>query len=311
MTDMSKYYNSNESLPDNYPKTVIYMADGRTLVGGLSDRLNGMVSVFKLCKELGIEFKINFTNPFNLKDFLLPNVYDWNILPQEICYNTRQSIPKCIFTRPCPFNDNEAQEFWAKKFFCEDYKQIHIYTNMLTGKSEYSALFHELFKPTSELENLIDYNLKLLGGKGEFISVAFRFMQLLGDFKEPNNAFFIRYNAILPDDKRVILINSCIEHLREIYNENDYEKILVTSDSMSFLEEAKKLPFVYVIPGEARHIDAHQNTSQDVNLKMFLDYFVLSYSKKIYLVVEDQMYESWFSHMAALLNNVPFIEKRY
>jgi hypothetical protein len=287
------------------------MADGRERIGGLSDRLRAIVSVFKLCKELGIAFKINFTSPFNLKDFLLPNVYDWNILPQEICYNTRQSIPKCIFTRPCPFHDNEAQEFWAKKFFCENYKQIHIYTNMLTGKSEYSILFHELFKPTIELQKLIDYNLKRLGGSGGFISVAFRFMQLLGDFNEPNNVFFARYNAILPDNKREVLINNCIEHLKEIRNENDCGKILVTSDSMSFLERIKNLPFVYVIPGEAQHIDAHQNTSQDVNQKMFLDYFVLSYSKIIYLVVEDQMYESWFSHMAALLNNVPFIVKRY
>jgi hypothetical protein len=309
MADMSKYYNSSETLPDNYPKTVIYMADGRILVGGLSDRLNGMVSVYKLCKELNIRFKINFTSPFNLKDFLLPNVYDWSILPEEICYNSKQSMPRGIFTRPDCFHDNEAQEFWAKKFFCEDYKQIHIYTSMVTGKDEYGLLFHELFKPAIELENLIDYNLKRLGGKGMFISVAFRFMQLLGDFKEPNNTFFTRYNAILPDNKRKILINKCIEHLKKIHSDSDCEKILVTSDSMSFLAETKNLPFVYIIPGEVLHIDVHRNTGKDVNMKMFLDYFILSCSKKIYLVVEDQMYESWFSHMAAFLNNVPFIIK--
>jgi hypothetical protein len=77
------------------------------------------------------------------------------------------------------------------------------------------------------------------------------------------------------------------------------------------IEETKKLPFVYIIPGEIRHIDAHQNTDKDANLKLFLDYFVLSYSKKVYLVIEEQMYNSGFSYRAALLNNVPFIEKRY
>jgi hypothetical protein len=311
MSDVSKYYDSSEILPDNYPKTVIYMADGRMAIGGLSDRLRAIISIFKLCKEMHLMFKINFINPFNLKDFLLPNIYDWSILPEEICYNSKLSKPVCIFTLPDRFHDTEAQAFWAKKFFNKACKQIHAYTNMYIAEKEYGVLFHELFKPAAELENLIDYNLKRLGGKGEFISVTFRFMQLLGDFEEPRDTFFDWYRPALPDDKKKILINKCIEHLKEIYYENECEKIFVTSDSMSFLEEAKRLPFVYVIPGKVLHIDAHRNTGKDVNLKMFLDYFVLSYSRKIYLVIDDQMYKSGFSYRAALLNNVPFMVKQY
>jgi hypothetical protein len=37
----------------------------------------------------------------------------------------------------------------------------------------------------------------------------------------------------------------------------------------------------------------------------------MSYSKKVYLVIEDKMYNSGFSYRAALLNNVPFERRQY
>jgi hypothetical protein len=102
-----------------------------------------------------------------------------------------------------------------------------------------------------------------------------------------------------------------MNHLKDVYSENDCGKVLVTSDSVSFLKEAARLPFVYVIPGNVRHIDTVENADKDADIKLFLDYFVLSRSKKVYLVVEDRMYSSRFSYRAALLNNVPFIKLEY
>ncbi|MDR2602166.1 MAG: hypothetical protein LBC53_06915, partial [Spirochaetaceae bacterium] len=106
------------------------------------------------------------------------------------------------------------------------------------------------------------------------------------------------------------LINKCIEHLKEIYAENNGTKVFVTSDSETFLAEAKKFPFVYVIDGEVRHIDA-PGANNDAVLKVFLDFFVLSHSKKVYLVVDGKMYNSGFSQLAALVNNVPFYINKY
>jgi hypothetical protein len=311
--DLSKYYNFNEPLPEDYKKTVIYMADGRVPVGGLSDRLRAIVSVYKLCKELNLAFKINFTSPFSLNEYLLPNIYAWTILPDEICYNKKQVKPCFIFTFPDRLHDQTAQAYWAKYFLNENYKQIHIYTNANIAEKEYAALFKELFRPAPELENLIDYNVRTLGEGGSFISVAFRFEQLLGDFKEPDwpQKKLVNHHPVLPDNEKEFLINKCMNHLEEIYSENDCRKVLVTSDSVSFLEKAKRLPFVYVIPGDVRHIDAVQNTDRGADMKVFLDYFVLSRSKKVYLVMEGKMYRSGFSYRAALLNNVPFIVKDY
>jgi hypothetical protein len=282
------------------------MADGRIICGGLSDRLRGIVSVYKLCKQLNLAFKINFTSPFNLNEYLLPNIYNWSILPDQICYNPKYTRPCFVWAYgKCPRNIKQ-QTFWAKRFLKEYYKQIHIYTNMLIAEKEYSYLFKELFRPAPELERLIDYNVSILGRGGAFISVTFRFLQLLGDFKENNDRF-----PVLPDNEKEILIDKCINHLKEIYNENNCAKALVTSDSVSFLERAKRLPFVYVIPGDVCHIDVVQNTDRGLGLKVFLDYFVLSHSKKVYLVIEDQMYNSGFGYRAALMNNVPFIVRDF
>jgi hypothetical protein len=304
---LSECYNSDKLLSPDYPKTVIYMADGRIICGGLSDRLRGIVSVYKLCKEMNLTFRINFTSPFNLNEYLLPNTYDWSILPDEICYNKHQAQLCTVFDYGNYPDNIKQQTLWAKRFLKEKYRQIHIYTNMVIVEKEYAMLFKELFKLSPELESLTDFHVKILGGNGAFISVAFRFAQLLGDFKETTD----ECHPILPDNKKKILIDKCINHLKEIYTENDCGKALVTSDSISFLEEAMRLPFVYVIPGDVRHIDAAQDTEKNVNIKLFLDYFVLSRSKKIYLVIEDQMYNSGFSYRAALLNNVPFMVKRY
>lgn len=117
--------------------------------------------------------------------------------------------------------------------------------------------------------------------------------------------------SVLPYNERRILIDKCMNHLKDVYSENDCGKVLVTSDSVSFLKEAARLPFVYVIPGNVRHIDTVENADKDADIKLFLDYFVLSRSKKVYLVVEDRMYSSRFSYRAALLNNVPFIKLEY
>ena len=44
-------------------------------------------------KKMGLVFKINFVHPFELNDYLVPNMYDWYISPEEIVYDRRKSSP--------------------------------------------------------------------------------------------------------------------------------------------------------------------------------------------------------------------------
>ena len=280
-------------------KKIIYMADGRESACGLADRFRGMISLYKISKKMNIDFKINMTSPVELSNYLIPNKYNWTIDENEIVYNIKESVVLTFWS--------QTLEGWAVKkirSLLKKWNQILITTNMVIADKEYGELFNELFKPSYELENKIHCCISEIGC--DFISATFRFMQLLGDFQEEYCP------GALPETEQTVLINRCVSHLIEIYNENknSYKKILVTSDSITFLNKVKELDFVYVIPGKIVHIDHHLKFGKELYMKSFLDYFLLTYSKMVYLVVDGQMYDSGFPYRAAL-HNLPYKIKKY
>jgi hypothetical protein len=273
------------------------MADGRINCGGLVDRFRGMVSLYKIAQENNILFKINFTSPDELTNYLLPNEYDWTIDTSEIKYDVKESAV-CVFWSG--ITENNAATMIQQ--LLKRYNQLHITTNMNNLREfEFGIQFNQLFKPTSELKELIDYNLSMLGGN--FISVTFRFQALLGDFYEGSY-------PVLSDDERISLINRCVNHLADIRLENTGENILVTSDSITFLNKVKDMDFVYIVPGKIAHIDYSLGLEKKIYIKSFLDYFLLTHSKKIYLVIDGQMYNSGFAYQASF-HKSRYIVKRY
>jgi hypothetical protein len=283
-------------------KLIIYTADGRCYAGGLADRLRGMVSLYSLARDLNIDFKINMSAPFDLQNFLLPNKYNWLIDKSDISYHPDQSI---IFEHWCgnsSIDDQKCVALNTVQSFLKKYDQVHYTSNIYFADSQYGKLFEELFKPTDILHERINHNLEMIGC--DFISVTFRFQQLLGDFIEGN------YHT-LPEDKQIELIEKCKKHLLAIYHENSFKKILVTSDSSTFLSFIKDLDFVYVIPGKVAHIEYSNDENKETFMKSFLDYYLLTYSKKIYLVIEGQMYDSGFPLRAAIHNKIPFQKKKF
>jgi hypothetical protein len=297
-----KYYAPKYGKPviqkkENVQKQIIYITDGRRTIMGLADLFRGMVSIYKISRNLNVDFKINMTSPVELSNFLIPNKYNWKIDQNEIIYDIKESVI-------VEFSYN-IQEDYATKIILSLLKkknQIHITTNMFTADREYADLFNELFKPSDELENRIQGCLSEIGC--DFISASFRFQELLGDFHEGPGV------RVLPDTEQIALINRCIDHLMEIYKENRYKKMLVTSDSITFLNKAKELDFVYVVPGEIAHFAYYITNGKEVHMKTFLDYFLLTYSKMVYQVIDGQMYASGFPRRAAL-HNFPFKMKRY
>ena len=79
----------------------------------------------------------------------------------------------------------------------------------------------------------------------------------------------------------------------------------------SFLKEVSKLDFVYLLPGKVGHMDSTSQQDIQVHMKTFLDFFVLSHAKKIYLLITGKMYKSGFAKRAAKLNNIPFEEVEF
>ncbi|MDR2406692.1 MAG: hypothetical protein LBE13_01050 [Bacteroidales bacterium] len=302
-----KYYNDNCSKPTNIKRLLIVMCDGKVRHGGLGDRIHGILSVYKFCKEKDLDFRIHFVHPFDLQEYFVPNKYSWIIGKNEISFNAKESNPLWFY---CTFNkygltlddDNILHYKHLSDIIKQkNYKQYHIYSNAhFCIGSSYSELFNELFKPSVKLQHSIDINLSNIGN--DFIAMVFRFQQLLGDFKERNF-------PTLTKEEGDRLIRKNIEKVREIYYKcHRSMPLLVTSDSKKFLDEVNKLDFVYVIPGRVVHLTYTPDNDYELHLKSFLDLMLLSKAKKIYLLCTEGMYHSGFAQSAALINNTDYEE---
>lgn len=278
-------------------KTLIAMIDGRTIHGGLSDRFKGIVSLYNFAKSNGYEFKINYIYPFNLKTYLEPNKYNWYIDKNYIHYNSKYSSPILI-------NDyeilNKHLMIQYLKHSCKRHNELHVYSNAIYGKYDFSKLFNELFRPSDYLRQNINYYLKMLGDC--YISISIRFQCLLDDnFKEINN-------KTLSERQAKLVIEDVIQHIQLIHSKEN-KRILIATDSNRFVQIINnRLDYVYTIPGQIVHIDNQGDKNEYTYLKEFLDFFMIAKASKIYLLYSNLLYESGFPKRASLIYNKPFIK---
>jgi hypothetical protein len=304
---MGKDYTRMNKPAENITPIVIYMADGKITRGGLGDRLRGILSLYAFCQTNNIGFKVYFLHPFHLCDYLEPNHFNWYIDARQISYNSIDAKPLLIYCTYVKYNISAESEIkYQYKLLQQEiknsnYKQYHVYTNAnFVRGSDYSRYFYQLFKPAIKLQQSIDMNLANIGN--DFVAMAFRFQQLLRDFKDAT------YHTLTKEEGDK-LIKKNIEKVKEIYCK--YHKttpLLVTSDSKRFLDEINKLDFVYVIPGRIVHVEYAFDNDYKLHLKTFLDLMVLSKAKKIYLLCTEGMYCGGFAKSAALINNTNYEE---
>ena len=303
--------------------TLIYMADERIFSGGICDKLSRISLLYLHSRELKANFKIYFDNPFNLQDYLLPNKYDWFINKGDILYN-ENTIAVSSFDYDYAIEKVEGVEnkVVAPSVFLQTihelvkngrYSQILCYFHIPTPNLDeiFRTIFLDLFIPSHNLSNSVTQNLEKIGHN--FIAVHFRFQKLLGDFKENPRVHY----TVLDKDAQKILIKLCIAHLCEItQNYSNYGmKVLVCSDSSSFLKEAKQFDFVYVVDGYEKGIKHIGQKDEEVDcettLKLFTDLLLMSYAKKIYSVIDGEMYPSSFARTAALIGGTEFERKTF
>jgi len=301
-------YTTVASRARNKKPIIIAMVDGKVSHGGLGDRIHGILSLYLLSKEFGLDFKINFCTPFELKDYFIPNEYDWTILREDISYNVDDSTPAWIYCVNKKYGksrtyENEYQHKLFQKLLTErHFKQYHFYTNGQWAQREtYTQLFHQLFKPAESLQKAIVENENSIGS--DYVAMVFRFQQLLGDFKESNSP------DPLNEDERRALIDKCMNKIKSLHTERyPNKKVLVTSDSGNFLKDIDELDFVYVIPGKVVHLAYTIEKNYDLHLKSFIDLMVIADAEKIFLLVTDQMFHSGFAQSASYINNKAYEE---
>lgn len=277
---------------------VVVMVDGRFTHGGLSDRLRGIASVYGYCRDHGIDFKIHYTYPFSLTQYLLPNQCDWEIPDADISYSPAEAAPIVLTLDLLPSKLHKL--YLARCLQQHKEKQLHVYTNTLFDDREYSRNFHELFRPTPKLQADIDSHLSAIGGK--FIGIVFRFQQLLGDFKEDG------YD-ILSYAEAARLVENCLQRIGSIRQSWPSHKVLITSDSITFLRKAQeRYPYVCAVAKRVVHMDYTAAAGYEAYEKSFIDMFMLSRAEKVFMYHTGKMYRSGFAQRAAKINSVPYEE---
>lgn len=280
---------------------VVNVFDGTMQMGGLADRLRGIISTYSICKKKGLDYRLFFESPFPLEDYLEPNIYNWKIDENEIAYNKKQSKVVILDTT----QNNEYQKKKQKRFLDKSIKndvyQKHVYTTAAFAYDEnYQELFWELFKPSKRLQAAIDKELSVL--KDGYISVSCRFLDLLGDFNETQG-----YGIVLGEDEQKKLIGKLKYQIEELHDKYPKSVILVNSDSVKFIKEMRSLEYVYSIEGNVTHIDAENDEyNYDKYEKTFLDFMVIAKAAHIYLLRSGDMLRSGYPYAASKLYDSPF-----
>lgn len=285
----------------------VAMVDGSAKHGGMCDRFKGMITLYAYCIHRGLPFRIKYTYPFRLEDYLSPAAYDWTLKDGE--YTDNPEYCRVLYMR---------KEYLARRLLnLKTDKQVHFYSNRdcldrinaaFASENDtaecmtWGGLFRELFKPGPVLEERIK---SIKAGLGDdYYAAVFRFQNLLGDFKE------YHFKAINDKDKAEQLIEKCLDALRKLKTENGDRALLVTSDSVTFLKRASQIDGVHIIPGTLVHMDGGKNNissdKYEIYLKSFLDFYVLSEAQKIYRIGTSYMYPSEFPVYAAKVHDIPF-----
>ena len=101
-----------------------------------------------------------------------------------------------------------------------------------------------------------------------------------------------------------------LEKIKELIAENK-TKVMLASDSMTFIAYVQReVPDVYVVPGQVKHIDTAGETNDAENIKMFLDYYLISKAQKVYSLVGTGMWPSAFPEYAAKIGGAEFVRER-
>lgn len=273
----------------------ICQIDGKMLHGGLTDRLKSAISLYAFCKSTNFKYELNFISPFKLQDYLAPNLYDW--IPEQQPSDSKKVNLMLLL----------GEQKANRLFHYNGKSELHFYSYMdiierinkkYRANYNYGELFNELFKPTESLQTHLDKAHEIIDGP--YISVVFRFQNLLGDFKEYDF-------SPLDEDLKLLLINRCIKGLEELAINNPNHKILITSDSQLFLSKVREImPQIYSFPGNIVHMDTTMDAKPDVYMKSFFDMFLIAGSEHVYCMGTDIMYPSAFPEYAAKINNIPF-----
>ncbi len=289
-----KHYNGG-LLPE-VKEGIICIFDGTLYHGGPTDRLRGVLTSYAEARRRGLPFYLSWTDPFELTDYYQPAAVDWRIRPEELSRSRRQSFPVLI---------EDLTDFYSamrlRAGLISRKPQVHLFTNADNSRGHYRELFHELFRPSPALVAAVAPHRRELGEV--YDAFTFRFLSLLGDFKDWAGETLDAVGARELMERNGRELMSLIEAIP------DNRRILVTSDSVSFLKYVAPLsPRIYVVPGDVKNIDLLAGESHpDAWMKTFVDQQLLMGASRVTLMRTGRMFRSGFPRFAAEVGGAEFI----
>lgn len=273
----------------------VYVSEPYMKHSGLFDKLKGIVSIYALSKIHNTCFQIHFVSPFLLSRYIVPNVCKWNISDIHFNYpSTKFVIANSIYKSPL-WKKRKGETHYNYTFdVLDDIKERY-------GVSyDWGDLYNELFKPSDYLLDCINLYKRKLGG--DFIAIHFRMVNLLGDQTETNLDF-----KTLPNDKRLRLMNDCLDIVHKLKIDQGVDNVLVLTDSNTFSEYLNSVASdIFMVPGVIKHIGNNRSLDDSAILKVFVDYYLISQAKYVYSIVGRGLYRSAFPEYAAKIGHRPF-----
>jgi len=286
-------------------KQVVFVCNGNNESGGWADRLKGIISTYQVCKADGYDFRLLFTSPFQLQDFLIPNTYNWQIHPKDVIFQRPHTeVVAFEIGQENDYQSKKQQQLLTSRLRQSNARQIHVYCNaMFAYKADFSGMFNELFRPAPRLASSIALQKVIVGD--QYVSVSVRFIGALGDFIDTMKI------EPLPVHLQKTLIDRCISAITKIHMQHPDSRILVNSDSTTFLNAVRQLQYVHIIPGEIIHLDVIDEASKPIDTyqqyeKTMLDFFMIANAQCIYRIDGQWIHPSGYPYAASKVYNRPF-----
>lgn len=298
---IESHYSCNPCVMVKGKKTVVFLCNGFVEHGGLADRLKGIVSTYAVCKDLGLDFRILFTSPFRLTDYLLPNGYNWQIDEKDVLFDSAVSeVVALEIGEETEWQGRKQYEYLRRHIGKSSASQVHVCTNAhFCYYGDFSALFHELFRPTPRLQSVVTDCISAMAPC--YISVSARFIGNLGDFVDTQKA------DALPQKDRELLLGKCMEQVETLHRLHPECRILVCSDSEKFLNVAETLPYTYIYKGEIRHLDVPADECNYGTFeKTFVDFLLIAGAAEVFRLDTCWTHSSGFPYMASRVGSRPF-----
>lgn len=277
-----KHFATHPDLSFATPKTntVIFCVNGWVYHGGWTDRLKGLISTYEAAKQAGKEFKVWYSFPRELSDYLLPNKVNWSAYTEDLRFNPLfDSVIYAMEEFDLDINAKIAKKQRGRVFV---YSNVDFVQNPEVWRHD----FHELFQLSEPLKVQLS---QLIEDKPR-IGIHIRVQNRFGDFEDG-------YSMPLPELSQIELVNSIVKEIGKLIYKKGDVSIYLFGDSKKMQDKIYLcFPNLNRTIGDLEHIDTKKSELAGCNsfTKLVFDFFLLSMCHEIYSLTGEGLYNSAF-----------------